>query len=48
MGVFDRLTDGGERSDDDVHYECRECGTNLSGETVECPDCGGDVAAYDL
>lgn len=48
MGVFDRLTGDGERSDADVHHECRECGRTLSGEATECPDCGGDVATYEL
>jgi rubrerythrin len=48
MGVFDRLTGDGERSDADVHHECRECGRTLSREATECPDCGGDVATYEL
>jgi rubrerythrin len=30
------------------HVECRECGTNLTAEIEECPECGGRVAVYEL
>jgi rRNA maturation endonuclease Nob1 len=40
------LTDGGSRTDETRHYECRNCGQNLSAESTACPDCGGDVAVF--
>lgn len=46
MGVRDVLlaTDGGQR----VHHECRDCGANLDDSVDQCPECGGEVASYDL
>jgi len=27
--------------------ECRQCGTNVSSDTAECPECGSDeIACY--
>jgi rubrerythrin len=31
-----------------VHYECRECGRNLTGGDSVCPVCDGDRAEYRL
>jgi rubrerythrin len=48
MGVRDHLSifaDGGKQG---VHYECRDCGTNLTRDHETCPDCDGAVARYDL
>lgn len=39
------LTDGG-RGRETCHYECRNCGENLSADADTCPDCGGEVAVY--
>jgi len=39
------LTDGGRRGET-RHYECRNCGQNLSADAGVCPDCGGEVAVY--
>jgi rubrerythrin len=36
------------RSTTTKHYECRECGTNLSTEDTECPTCGGTVSVHRL
>jgi rRNA maturation endonuclease Nob1 len=30
------------------HAECRDCGLNLTVDTDECPDCGGEIAVYDV
>lgn len=43
MSVLDIVLRTGER-----HFECRSCGTNLSKGDTECPECGGDVAEYNL
>ena len=40
------LTDGGGRTDETHHHECRECGKNLSADATGCPDCGGEVAVF--
>lgn len=32
----------------ETHVECRSCGTNVTGSPTECPDCGGDIAVYEL
>jgi rRNA maturation endonuclease Nob1 len=52
MGVRDVLPaipDGGNASAaPETHVECRSCGSNLSAEVDECPDCGGEVAVYEL
>lgn len=53
MGVRDVLpvfTDSGNAStdDSDTHIECRECGSNLTGDTDVCPECGGSVAVYEI
>jgi hypothetical protein len=52
MGVKDALrvlADGGRTTADGaVHYECRYCSRNLTVDHEECPDCGGEIAAYDL
>jgi rRNA maturation endonuclease Nob1 len=52
MGVRDALrafTDGsGTAVDGAVHYECRRCSRNLTVDHERCPDCGGEVAAYEL
>jgi rubrerythrin len=48
MGIRDYLsltTDGGRRR---VHYECKECGTNLERDAEGCPNCDGEVAVYEL
>jgi hypothetical protein len=42
--IFPAITDGGVR----VHYECRDCGENLSAEADHCPECNGDPARYEL
>jgi rubrerythrin len=44
MRILDVPTDGGTDTDADRHHECRVCGTNLSADAQECPDCGGEVA----
>lgn len=44
MSVFGFLTDAA--TDRDTHYECRDCGANLSADADACPECGGPVAAY--
>jgi ABC-type ATPase with predicted acetyltransferase domain len=31
-----------------VHYECRECGRNLTASDPGCPGCGGDRVEYRL
>jgi rubrerythrin len=31
-----------------VHYECRECGRNLTATDTACPVCGGRRAEYRL
>lgn len=31
-----------------IHRECRECGTNVDEEAAECPDCSGNIATYSL
>jgi uncharacterized OB-fold protein len=36
--VLARLLAG---DDTDVVVECRQCGTSVSPQTEECPDCGG-------
>ncbi len=46
MSLMSLLTDGGGRTGEKQHYECRECGKNLSAEVASCPDCGGDVAVF--
>jgi len=46
MSLMSLLTDGGGRTGEKQHYECRECGKNLSAGIVNCPDCGGDVAVF--
>ncbi len=53
MGVRDLLlirTDGGSSRTEkpNTHVECRQCGKNLTTDASHCPDCGGDVAVYDL
>lgn len=48
MQVFRLLTDGGNRTQRDKHYECRDCGANLSVDADECSECGGEVAVYTL
>jgi rRNA maturation endonuclease Nob1 len=52
MGVRDALrvfADGGRSTvDGAVHYECRHCSRNLTADHGECPDCGGEVAVYEL
>lgn len=53
MGVrklFPGLTDGGDGPTDspETHVECRDCGRNLTADADGCPDCGGDVAVYEL
>lgn len=52
MGVRDIVsivTDGGtDVQADNVHHECRQCGRNLTADSEECPDCGGQVSTYDL
>ncbi|MES3516557.1 MAG: hypothetical protein PPP58_02720 [Natronomonas sp.] len=35
-------------SGESYHYECRRCGGNVDETCEECPDCGGDVVAYEL
>ncbi|MFC4440177.1 MULTISPECIES: hypothetical protein [Natrialbaceae] len=35
-------------SDDDVIYECRDCGTTLESVQRVCPSCGSsEIAEYD-
>lgn len=46
MSMMSLLTDGGGRTGEKQHYECRECGKNLSAGIANCPDCGGDVAVF--
>jgi len=46
MSLMSLLTDGGGRTGEKQHYECRECGKNLSAGIANCPDCGGDVAVF--
>lgn len=48
--VIPILTDGGSEraSVSEQHVECRDCGSNLTVDTEQCPDCGGDIAVYDL
>jgi ribosomal protein L37E len=53
MGVRDVLPilasdGGGSATDERTHVECRDCGTNLAADAERCPNCGGDVAVYDL
>jgi rubrerythrin len=48
MGVRELFTGFTSGSDEGVHYECRECGRNLTRTAGVCPDCGGEVAAYEL
>lgn len=48
MRLLKALTDGGYQQAENEHYECRECGFNLSPDANECPHCGGDVAIYVL
>lgn len=43
MGIFDFGGDGS-----DHHFECRNCGQNVSAEFEQCPECGGDVVDFDL
>jgi rubrerythrin len=43
--IFQRVTDGGRPQ---RHHECRVCGQNLDGDAAQCPDCGGEVAVYEL
>ncbi|MEF8852872.1 MAG: hypothetical protein V5A44_09590 [Haloarculaceae archaeon] len=31
-----------------VHYECRDCGRNLTASDDACPACGGPPAEYAL
>ncbi|MFB6149961.1 MAG: hypothetical protein ABEJ48_09885 [Halobacteriales archaeon] len=47
MDISDQLIAHVSAADDDgdVHYECRECGTNLDAEHDTCPNCDGDIAA---
>jgi uncharacterized OB-fold protein len=37
--VLTRLLSG---DDTEVVVECRQCGTNLSPDADECPDCGSE------
>lgn len=46
MRLLSILTDGGQRTAQDRHYECRDCGANLTPDVTECPDCGGEMAVY--
>jgi len=46
MSLMSLLTDGGGRTGEKQHYECRECGKNLSAGIANCPECGGDVAVF--
>jgi hypothetical protein len=39
---------GDPSSADYTHVECRDCGTNLPGGTEQCPNCGGEIAVYEL
>ncbi len=32
--------------DPEVVVECRHCGTNLSPDANQCPNCGSDEIAY--
>lgn len=31
-----------------THYECRECGRNLTAKDKRCPDCDGERVEYEL
>lgn len=46
MGVLTAILD---RTDVDVIYECRSCGTTVGGQDAACPYCGPtDVVCYDV
>lgn len=41
--------DGGESDPATVIYECRNCGTTVSADTVRCPACEGeDIVRYSI
>jgi ribosomal protein L37E len=48
MGIRDALPDILRRGSPLRHIECRECGTNLTTDAEECPECGGGIAVYKL
>ncbi len=36
-------------TDDDPHYECRNCGTTLEEERDTCPNCdSSEIATYEF
>jgi rubrerythrin len=48
MGVRAYLSSFAGRAGPSLHYECRECGTNLDAGLAECPICAGGVAIYEF
>jgi rRNA maturation endonuclease Nob1 len=47
VGVRDLFSATGP-VDEQHHYECIECGENLSPGDGRCPTCGGPVSRYDV
>lgn len=45
----DTATESGEDGSVTVLHECRNCGTNVSGETTDCPACESEeIVTYSI
>jgi len=48
MGVRDYLPGIANDGTPGVHYECRDCGTNVDDDRESCPTCNGEVVSFQL
>ena len=49
MGIRTALTIVWPGSRDEIHVECRHCGTTLEPPSEQCPECGAtEFSQYEL